>query len=57
MKFINLYAKSYKTHVLCIWVFKALLGLLNRPVAKGVRSLDLQFHLEAFEFMIILFSL
>ena len=37
--------------------YKALLGLLNRPEAKEVRSLDLQFHLEAFEFMIILFSL
>ena len=35
----------------------ALLGLLNWSVAKEVRCLDLQFHLEAFEFMMILFSL
>ena len=37
--------------------YKVLLGLLNWPVAKEVRSLDLQFYLEAFEFMMILFSL
>ena len=37
--------------------YEALLGLLNQPVAKEVRCLDLQFHLEAFEFMIILCSL
>ena len=37
--------------------YEALLGLLDRPVAKEVQSLDLQFHLEAFEFMMILFSL
>ena len=33
--------------------YEALLGL----VAKEVRCLDLQFHLEAFEFMMILCSL
>ena len=36
--------------------YEALLGLLN-PVNKEVRCLDLQFHLEAFEFMMILCSL
>ena len=36
--------------------YEALLGLLN-PVNKEVRYLDLQFHLEAFEFMMILCSL
>ena len=34
-----------------------MLGLLNRPVAEEVQCLDLQFHLEAFEFMRILCSL
>ena len=36
--------------------YEALLGLLN-PVNKEVRWLDLQFHLETFEFMMILCSL
>ena len=36
--------------------YEALLGLLN-PINKEVQCLDLQFHLEAFEFMIILCSL
>ena len=36
--------------------YEALLGLLN-PVNEEVRCLDLQFHLEAFEFMMILCSL
>ena len=36
--------------------YEALLGLLN-PVNKELRCLDLQFHLEAFEFMMILCSL
>ena len=35
--------------------YEALLGLLDRPVAKEVQSLDLHFHLEAFEFMMIFF--
>ena len=36
--------------------YEALLGLLN-PVDKEVQYLDLQFHLEAFEYMMILCSL
>ena len=38
-------------------IYEALIGLLNWPVAKQVRCLDLQFHLEAFELMMILGSL
>ena len=37
--------------------YEAMLGLLNWPVDKEVQCLDLQFHLEAFEFMMTLCSL
>ena len=35
LRSMNLYAKPYKTPVLCTWVYKALLGLLT-PINKEV---------------------
>ena len=57
MRCINLYAKPYKPMCFELGFNEALLGLLNWPIAKEVRCLDLQFHLESFELMMILRSL
>ena len=55
MRFINLYAKQYKLMCFVLGFYEALLGLLNRPIAKEVRCLGLQFHFEAFEFISLFF--
>ena len=46
MRFISLHANLIKLTCFALGFYEALLGLLN-PVDK--ESLDLQFHLEAFD--------
>ena len=56
MRFISLHASLIKLMCFALGFYEALLGLLNL-INKEVWCLDLQFHLEAFEFTMILCSL
>ena len=56
MRFTNMHASLIKLTCFALGFYEALLGLLNL-VNKEVWCLDLQFHLEAFEFTMIPCSL
>ena len=45
--------QSHIKLVLLLGFYEALLRLVNQPVAKEVRCLDLQFHLEAFTWKLV----